>query len=254
MSFAVSLHSTTRALSQAIRLGYLKSNPCANIVLPRIIPYEMHPLNEAEMKSFIDSIKGNEYETLFWVDMFTGMRLGEITGLTWDRVNFNTGTIMVDRQLQREKKKGGAYILVSVKNDQPRKLNPAPFVMGLLKEQRAKQAKQRLEAGELWGCEGGPEDLVFTNALGRHYKHNTITHNVSRIGKRIGIEGLCFHDLRHTYAVNALRAGDDVKTVQSNLGHATAAFTLDRYGHYTDDMRRDSAARMEVFAKDVINL
>jgi integrase len=99
-----------------------------------------------------------------------------------------------------------------------------------------------LEAEELWGCEGGPEDLVFTNALGRHYMHNTITHNVGCIGKQIGIEGLCFHDLRHTYAVNALRAGDDVKTVQSNLGHATAAFTLDRYRHYTDDMCRDSAA------------
>jgi hypothetical protein len=53
------------------------------------------------------------------------------------RVNFEAGNIMVDRQLQREKKKGGTYILVSVKNDQPRKLNSAPFVMRLLKEQRA---------------------------------------------------------------------------------------------------------------------
>lgn len=84
--------------------------------------------------------------------------------------------------------------------------------------------------------------------------HSTLTHNVRRAGAAIGIDALCFHDLRHTYAVNALRAGDDVKTVQSNLGHATAAFTLDRYGHYTDDMRKDSASRMEAFAKTVINL
>ncbi|MEA4899980.1 MAG: tyrosine-type recombinase/integrase [Christensenellaceae bacterium] len=63
-------------------------------------------------------------------------------------------------------------------------------------------------------------------------------HNVARIGARIGIEGLRCHDLRHSYAVNSLRAGDDVKTVQSNLGHATAAFTLDKYAHYTEDMPR----------------
>jgi integrase len=91
--------------------------------------------------------------------------------------------------------------------------------------------------------------LVFTNVTGGHYVHNTITHNITRIGARIGIKGLHLHDLRHTYAVSSLRAGDDVKTVQSNHGHATAAFTLDRYAHYTEDMRRESAARMEAFMK-----
>jgi len=58
----------------------------------------------------------------------------------------------------------------------------------------------------------------------------------------------------HTYAVNAIRAGDDIKTVQSNMGHATAAFTLDKYGHFTERMKQDSAARMENFMKDVLNL
>lgn len=59
---------------------------------------------------------------------------------------------------------------------------------------------------------------------------------------------------RHTYAVNAIRAGDDIKTVQSNMGHATAAFTLDKYGHFTERMKQDSAARMENFMKEVLNL
>ncbi len=54
--------------------------------------------------------------------------------------------------------------------------------------------------------------------------------------------------------MNAIRAGDDIKTVQGNLGHATAAFTLDRYAHFTEAMQRDSAARMESFAKSVLNL
>ena len=60
-----------------------------------------------------------------------------------------------------------------------------------------------------------------------------------------------FHDLRHSCAVASLRSGDDVKTVQENLGHATAAFTLDVYGHVTEKMKKDSANRMEAFIKSV---
>ena len=60
-----------------------------------------------------------------------------------------------------------------------------------------------------------------------------------------------FHDLRHSYAVAAIRAGDDIKTVQGNLGNATAAFTLDVYGHVTDQMKRESADRMERFIRTV---
>ena len=63
-----------------------------------------------------------------------------------------------------------------------------------------------------------------------------------------------FHDLRHSYAVAAIRAGDDVKTVQGNLGHATAAFTLDVYGHVTDQMKQASASRMENYIRDVLDL
>jgi len=55
----------------------------------------------------------------------------------------------------------------------------------------------------------------------------------------------------HSYAVAAIRSGDDIKTVQGNLGHATASFTLDIYGHVTDQMKRDSANRMEHFIRGV---
>ena len=54
--------------------------------------------------------------------------------------------------------------------------------------------------------------------------------------------------------MNALRAGEDVKTVQASLGHATAAFTLDKYGHVTDQMRKESTARMEAFIENVMRL
>jgi len=76
---------------------------------------------------------------------------------------------------------------------------------------------------------------------------------MQKLLKDSGIENLRFHDLRHTYAVNSLRSGDDVKTVQENLGHHTAAFTLDRYGHVTDTMKRASANRMEQFIQTIPN-
>ena len=79
----------------------------------------------------------------------------------------------------------------------------------------------------------------------------TVYREYKRIVTSIGRPDARFHDLRHSYAIAAIRAGDDIKTVQGNLGHATAAFTLDVYGHVTDQMKRDSAARMESFIATV---
>jgi integrase len=66
-----------------------------------------------------------------------------------------------------------------------------------------------------------------------------------------GMPHVRFHDLHHSYAVASLRSVDDVKTVQENLGHATAAFTLDVYGHVTEQMKTESANRMEAFIQSV---
>ena len=62
---------------------------------------------------------------------------------------------------------------------------------------------------------------------------------------------LRFDDLRHTFSVNSLQAGDDIKTVQENLGHATAAFTLATYAYATPGMKRESANRMDAFIRAV---
>lgn len=98
-------------------------------------------------------------------------------------------------------------------------------------------------AGPAWEDSG----LVFTNEFGRYVSYRAIFDSF----KRIGLPDARILDLRHTYAVNCIRAGDDIKTVQESLGHATAAFTLDVYGHVTKQMKQDSAARMEQFIKSV---
>lgn len=241
------------ALEQAVKLEYLRANPCAMVTLPRLEQVEMRPLEAAEMGAFLGALNGSEYQTICKVTMFTGLRQSEIMALTWDRVNFADGTIYIDRQLIHEKKKGGVYKFAPPKNDRARKLTPAPSVMEMLKARKKEQAEQRLRAGNQWG-DGGFPGLVFTDPFGKHYAHSTLTHAVTKAGEKIGINGLRFHDLRHTYAVASIRAGDDVKTISTNLGHATVAFTLDKYAHYTQDMRKDSASRMEAFMAGIENV
>ena len=79
----------------------------------------------------------------------------------------------------------------------------------------------------------------------------TVYRAYKKVVSAIGRPDARFHDMRHSYAVAAIRSGDDIKTVQNNLGHATAAFTLDVYGHVTPQMKKESAARMERFIKAV---
>lgn len=240
-----------KALQQAIAAGLIRSNPADACALPRVEKAELHPLDEQETRAFLEAIQGHEFETLYLVTLFTGMREGEVLGLTWPCVNFASGTILIKQQLQREKKAGGQYSLVPLKNDKPRTITPAPSIMELLRQHRKKQAAWQLRAGELWD---NPAGLVFTNELGKHLVAWTVAKKFKRIVASIGRPDARFHDLRHSYAVAAIRSGDDIKTVQQNLGHTTAAFTLDIYGHVTDQMRQASAERMEGYIKGVRNL
>lgn len=165
-------------------------------------------------------------------------------------MDFKKGTLTIDKQLQREKKKNSAYIFAPLKNDKARTVTPAAWVMKLLRTHRARQAEQRLKAGNLWEDSG----LVFTNELGHHLAVHTVYKDYKALVATIGWPDARFHDLRHSYAVAAIHSGDDIKTIQGNMGHATAAFTLDVYGHVTDQMKKESAARMDSYIKDVLGL
>ena len=94
--------------------------------------------------------------------------------------------------------------------------------------------------------------FVFTNELGEHLRPWTLYRAFKRAATEIGRPDARFHDLRHSYAVAAIRSGDDIKTVQGNLGHATAAFTLDVYGHVTDQMKQASAQRMQQYINSIM--
>lgn len=240
-----------KALQQAVANGYIRFNPTNSCILPRVEKKELQPLDEAETKLFLDAVKGHRFELLFTFTLFSGLREGEALGLTWDRVDFMRGTILVSKQLQKEKKAGGEFRLVSLKNDKPRRITPAPWVMQLLRDRKLQQYEHKEKAGAAWS---NPMNLVFTNELGGNLIPQTVVRHFKEIVTSIGRPDARFHDLRHSYAVASLRSGDDIKTVQGNLGHATAAFTLDVYGHVTNQMQEASAVRMEAYIKGILNL
>lgn len=248
----------TKCLSTAVQVGYLRSNPASMVTLPKIEKKEIHPLTDEQVKDFLRVSAGDEYEILLKVILFTGLRESEAIGLTWDCIDFKAGAVKVCKQLQKRPLSDGGFTFAPLKNDKSRSLRPAHFVLDLLERRKREQAAQRLKAGELWEgwhtAEEQKSALVFTTATGGNLSPQTVYNHYKKLAVKIGAPDSRVHDLRHTFAVLSLQNGDDVKTVQGNLGHATAAFTLDVYGHVSERMKEDSAARMEEYIKGLVNL
>ncbi len=238
-----------RALDQAVEVEYTAKNYTSKCKIPTIIETEVIPLDEEEMKKLFEALKGEELRDMILVDIFTGLRCGELLGLTWDCVDFENGIIHVKKQLAMPRKRDGGNgkcYWSTLKNGKPRDLVPAPFVMEVLKQHKETQDAEKRAAGSLWD-EGDFPGLVFTRENGSHYIQPCVWKAFQNILEKAGLQHHRIHDLRHTFAVNSIIAGDDVKTVQENMGHYSAAFTLDRYGHVTKMMKKNSANRMQKY-------
>ena len=150
-------------------------------------------------------------------------------GLTWDCVDFESGTIRIYRQLQRTLQ-DGEYEFQTPKNQRSRTIKPPAEVMDRLRKLRQQQSDS---------------PFVFVCGTREHLTINMLYKPFKKIVKEMGIENMRFHDLRHTYALLSLQSGCDIKTLSANLGHATVAFTLDRYGHVSREMLKQNSERMQ---------
>lgn len=250
-----------QALQQAVDNGYIKTNPACACKIPRVVKKEIEPIQEEKLAEFLKAIHGHPHEYLYIITLFTGLREGEILGLTWDCIDFDKGLMTVRQQLRRQQEKGGKYYMSTPKNSKKRVIALPDTVLATLRLQKQKLDSMKVTAGDLWtnrpiifsDTENKelPFDLVFRNETGGLLSYRTVYDCFKRIVAKIGIPNARFHDLRHTYAVAAIQSGDDIKTIQENLGHATATFTLDVYGHVTEKMKRRSAERMENFIRSV---
>ena len=192
-----SCHVTCRmALDKAVAEGLILKNPAANCKAPATHPREMAVLTGEEIQRLLIQAKADGCYELLLLELSTGLRRGEILALQWDDLDFRTGALRVERQVQRIK----GELVVS-------------------------QPKTRTSSRSV--ILPGP----ILNVLERL--------------KRAGCKHLRFHDLRHTFATNALEHGMDIKTLSAIIGHVSSATTLNVYAHVTDKMQQKAADRID---------
>lgn len=234
------------ALKKAQEIRYIRDNPATGCAIPKADTdtkkNDIRPLEGNQIPAFMATIKGTRFETIYLIAIETGMRLSEILGLQWARINFQRNEILIDSQLAIKRKAGTQRVLTSTKSRNVRSIIVPEDVIQLLKARKKAQIADQFRAGELWVNQDG---LCFTDELGVSLAHTPIEHEYKRIVTSIGLPDRRFHDLRHTFATEAIRAGVDYETLSKHLGHFSVGFTLDVYGHVTDTMKRDASQKMQ---------
>ena len=232
------------ALKKAVELEYIRKNPCDAVRIPKDTltenEREITPFSTEELEIFKNKIKDGHHEKLFLFALGTGCRMSECLGLRWSRIDLEKGTVTIDAQLGFQRKAGDPRKLAPTKNKKSRTFRVAPQIIDLLKRIKKEQSEERLKAGSSWQ---NPEGFVFTNAIGAPVAHNAVEERFHRVMVQTGLKHR-FHDLRHTYCVLCLQNGVDPKTVSEALGHASVGFTLDKYGHVSEEMQERLSAAM----------
>lgn len=248
------LHSIVHHCFQdALDMEIISRNPVKSRkeLLPKATKKEMLILEGEAVESFLAEIQGKEFEELFYIDLFTGMREGEILGLSWDCIDFKNQTITIKQQLKRDShigEKNSQYIIDDTKTGNNRTIRPAPSVFPILKKVKKQQQENQLRNGSRFY---NPSNLVFTDEIGQWINGRTLLKAFKKRVDAIGIPEMRFHDLRHTYAALSLQNGDDLYTVSKNLGHTNISTTANTYGHLTEKARTDSANRMDSFIRSL---
>lgn len=237
------------AMQTAVEMGIAKSNPCAGIRVKRQMAEKMNIVDRQMFAAFVEAANKTLHGDALIFTIMTGLRVGEMRGLRWEDIDFSTGKITVARQLAYANRQ---YMMQSPKSGKERVFVLPVAAIDLLKKHRIAQHEDRMRCGENWIDDPLSHDLVFRRPDGGHYRVNTINHAVKMAGEAVGIDNMSPHDLRHSFAVAALRSGMDVKSVQHMLGHASASMTLDIYAHYTEDMGRAAAERIDAYWQDAM--
>ena len=162
----------------------------------------------------------------------TGMRRGEVCGLRWSDVDLDKARIEVRQQLLVVRSPGapdgGLLFSERTKTDHGRRrIDLDPVTVAVLRTQKRRQTEQRLLLGAGWTDSG----LVFTEPDGRLLDPESVAKTFGRRVERAKLPRLRFHDLRHTHVAHLIAAGEQPLLIARRLGHASAAFTQDRYGH-----------------------
>ena len=187
----------------------------------------MQTLPVEQLTSFLREAKDSGVFALYYIDLTTGLRRGELLGLKWSDIDLEKGAPRVQRQIGRI---NGKIIEMPLKTKNAYRTLPlSADAISVLKMQK---------------CKIGNSEWVFPSPSRGPMSPDSVLHMLHRVLKRAGLPKVRFHDLRHTFATLALQNGVDVKTVSGMLGHFSAGFTLDTYAHVTTSAKREAAKTM----------
>lgn len=237
------------ALKQAVLEHYLIFNPSDAVVLPKHEKPEIQILTREEQARLIQTSYQFRYGIFVRLTLTTGLRLGEILGLTWENIDLRSGTLFVRQTLNRLEKidYNGIGTKTEIVFQAPKTKNSIrsipllPFIVKELQAWRNIQLSDKEIAGAAYQ-DGG---LVVTNQLGGYIEPRTFKDYYNQILSASGIGHYTFHALRHTFCTRALENSMDAKTVYAIMGHYSVAFTLDTYGHVLDSHKREEIMKME---------
>ena len=228
---AKTVRNIHQILSSALKLAQgqrlILANPAEGCALPRVEHQEMKTLTTVQLASFFREARDSGVFELYYLELATGLRRGELLGLKWEDIDLERGDLRVRRQVSRI---NGEVVEAPLKTKNAYRTLPlAEDTVSVLKEQRRKV---------------GNSPWVFPSPNGGPISPDSVLHMLHRVLKRAGLPKVRFHDLRHTFATLALQNGVDVKTVSGMLGHFSAGFTLDTYAHITSAAQRQAAQTM----------
>lgn len=227
-----------RALRIAEREGLVARNVAALAPGPKLEKKQGRTLTPEDARTFLRAARQDRLEAA-WVTMLAcGLRRSEMLGLSWDDVDLEAGTLTVRRSLVRV---NGRLVLGPTKTSGARRTLFIPLeLLDVLRRHRAKQASERLAAGESWNDSG----LVVTSEIGTPYDPDNFRRKLSALTIRAGIGHWSTHELRHSAASLMLANDVGLKVVSETLGHSSIRITADVYSHLLAPARKEAAEAM----------